>query len=129
MDILTEDTIIQGQKTTIYVTLIDEGDSPLSEVDLELAFYNGTGWQTVGQATTNQSGVASFTYVPSAEGQHILKTVFEGTSTFAASEKEFALTADSAEVDYTLLALAAVIFVAGGIMSFIVWKRRKSTGT
>jgi parallel beta-helix repeat protein len=129
MDILTEDAVIEDKKTTIYVTLTDEGGNLLSEVDLNLAFYNGSGWETVEQATTNQSGVASFTYVPSTAGQHILKAVFNGTTTFAASEEEFALTADPAEADYALPVLAAVILAAGGIVSFIVWKKRKPAST
>ncbi|UCD96179.1 MAG: PKD domain-containing protein [Candidatus Bathyarchaeota archaeon] len=129
MNVLTEDTVIQGQKTTIHVTLTDENNNLLSDADLELAVYNGSGWETVEQATTNQSGVVTFTYVPPTAGQHILKTVFDGSTTLAASEKEFAVTADPADGDYALLVLVAVILVVGGIVSFIVWKKRKPAST
>ena len=129
MDILTEDEVVQGKKTTIYVILNDEYINPLSGIELELKFYNGTGWQTAEFSTTNQSGVASFSYVPSTAGQHIMKTVFEGTTIHAASEKEFALTAESLETDYTPFVLLGIILVAGSIVTFLVWKRWRTPRT
>ena len=129
MDILTEDKVTQGQKTMIYVILNDENSNPLSGIELELKFYNGTDWQTVEYSVTDQNGGASFSYVPSTAGQHIMKTVFEGTTTHAASEKEFALTAESSETDYSPFVLLGIILVAGSIVSFIVWRRRRTPRT
>ena len=120
------ENVTQNEELTIFATLLDENESPFYNATVEFHSYDGSTWKSLGSSKTNQSGVASFNYIPRDAGEFMLKAVFNGTETYAASNSgEYGFTVAS-EIDYVpYIILAAAIAIVVCLM-YVALKRRKT---
>lgn len=119
-NIAAEDT------ATLFATLKDEDGKPIYGVAVEFQVHNGTMWNLLGYSATNQSGVASFTYIAKHVGSFLAKASFNGSEIYrGSSSSEQTLTVVSREGDYTLYVVLAVLTVSVFIAYAALRMRRK----
>ena len=125
-----EDTI------TLVATLKDEDGNPVADSAVDYYISSGAGWNTIGFAPTDTSGVASMDYTSTEAGTFKLKAVYEGTQKYAGSSSEEVTLEVSAEHPLSFLLDAKltvldILFWAVIIVSFSTlvfgykWKKRK----
>jgi parallel beta-helix repeat protein len=123
------ENVTQNEEFTMFATLLDENEKPVHNVNVKFYFYNGSMWEFLGAAKTNQSGVASFNYASQYTGTFSLKAVFDGTGTYAASNSsEQSLTVAASEIDYVpyiAYIVLVIIIVVAVYLVFLVLKRRR----
>jgi len=122
------ENITQNEEFPMFATLLDENEKPVYDVNVEFYFYNGSLWEFLGASKTNQSGVASFSYAPQYSGTFLLKAVFNGTGTYAASNSsQQSFTVVAPGIDYVPYVLLVIIIVVAVCLVFLVLKRRTSS--
>ena len=120
------ETIIQNQAFQISATLRETDGKPVSDRTIDFLLFNGSVWEGLGTAVTNQSGVAVLSHLPQMAGTYKLKTVFDGDESYARVESsELSFTVQTSEMDFTPLAVFAVIIVVVICLVFIAIKRKK----
>jgi trimeric autotransporter adhesin len=82
---LSPSTITIEQKTTISITLKDEGGKPVPNANVDL-YAEISGQSTkIGSITTDSNGVASQDYVPTVTGSLSIRANFTGSAKFVGS--------------------------------------------
>ncbi|MCK4477709.1 PKD domain-containing protein [Candidatus Bathyarchaeota archaeon] len=122
--------VTKNEESMMFATLLDENESPVHNATVEFYSYNGNIWKLLGSSKTNQSGLASFNYIPQSAGAFMLKAVFNGTEMYAASNSsEYSFIVSqfiASEIDYVpYIILAAAIAIVVCLM-YVALKRRKT---
>ncbi|MCW3988216.1 MAG: PKD domain-containing protein [Candidatus Bathyarchaeota archaeon] len=127
LTVQTPKNVTQNEESMMFATLLDENESPVHNATVEFHSYNGNIWKLLGSSKTNQSGVASFSYISQFVGTFMLKAVFNGTEMYAASNSsEYSFTVVASEIDYVpYIILAAAIAIVVCLM-YVALKRRKT---
>jgi len=124
------ENVTQNEEVTMFAMLLDENEKPVHNVDVEFYFYNGSTWEFLGASKTNQSGVASFSYAPQYTGMFLLKAMFDGTGTYAASNSsEQGFTVVAPEINYVPYIVLVIIIVVAVCLVVLVLKRRRMSST
>jgi len=111
-------TVTVNDSITLTATLTASyDDETLVNVDLSGVLQNATikfyeGSTLKGTATTNSSGVATYTYTPTTGGNKTLKAVFDGTENFQDAE--------SSSVSITVNKIASTISLSASANSIVV---------
>jgi len=115
----------QNDAITLYGILMDEDGIAVSSATIRFYLYNGSSWEEIGCALTNQSGIACLNYTLQHTGIFKLKGVFDGERIYAASESnEATFMVTAKESDYTFH-IVLVVTAAIAICATIVLKRRR----
>lgn len=118
--------VTQNEELTMFATLQDESENPIHNATVEFYYYNGSTWKLLGASETNQSGEASFNYIPQSAGTFMLKAVFNGTEIYAASNSSdysFTVASEIGYAPYVILAAAIAIVIC---LVYVALKRRKT---
>jgi parallel beta-helix repeat protein len=116
----------QTAVATLVGTLLDEKDRPLQGATIEFSQYNGTAWEILGSAQTNQSGMATFDYIPPNTGTYPIRAAFHGDETHAASVGEGSLQVLRTETDYTIYIIVAIVLAAIASLAYSLFVRKKA---
>jgi hypothetical protein len=116
----------QGKECTIAVTLIDENDTPLHNMNIDFYFC---GTSKIGTATTNSTGEASLTYTMPETGTYRINAKFSGTANYARSSSDYVyiVVMDYAPFGSFLVGggiLAAVAII--GVTGYNFFRKRES---
>ena len=118
--------VTQNEELKMFASLLDENENPIHNAAVEFYYYNGSTWISLGSSKTNQSGLASFNYIPQSAGTSMLRAVFNGTEIYAASnssEYSFTVASEIDYVPYVILAAAIAIIVC---LVYVALNRRKT---
>ena len=127
IELSVPENAIQNQEINLSAVLLDESDNPVYNVTVELHILNGSTWEVVDSLQTDQSGVASFSYVPEHTGTFTLKASFNGDEKYAASTSgEHSLVVTAQELDYLPYIILLAAIIATAVLILIVLKRRKN---
>ena len=100
-------TLVLDNTVTISATLKDSSNAAISGATI--TFKEGT--TTLGNSTTNSSGVATYTYTGASVGDHTINAGFAGDSTYAGSTGNVSVTVNNHSYS---LAFSAASYVASG---------------
>ena len=76
---------VQGKGYAAYATLLDVDSDPVVSAPIVFVSNSTFGLERVGEATTNQTGVATIRLFKELEGTYLLEALFSGSSTYSAS--------------------------------------------
>ena len=114
----------QGKECTIAVTLHDEHDTPLQNINIDFYFC---GTDKIGSATTNSTGVASLEYSMPGTGTYRINAMYRGTANYAQSSSDYVyiVVIDDAPYPYIVVGggiVAAVAII--GVTGYNFFRRR-----
>jgi parallel beta-helix repeat protein len=127
LELQSPEKATQNREVALSATLLDEDENPIYNATVEFHLYNGSAWELLGAAQTNQSGVASFNHTLAYTGTFFLKATYTGDGKYASSKSDdYSLTVAALEADYIPYIISAAIIVSVVTLLFIFLRRRKS---
>lgn len=116
--------VTQNEAVSLYGTLTDEDGNAVSSSTISFYVYNGSAWEKIDHAVTNQSGAAFLSFTPKNVGTLKLKGVFNGEMLYTASySKEVEVTVSEKKTNYTVYIVLAIVIVVG-VCALIILKKR-----
>jgi len=90
-------------QVTLTATLKDKNGNPITGSSIDFFIYSSAGWNKIGSATTNASGVASREYTPTEAGTFRFSAEFEGDIQHTqSSSNEASLTVNKLKTTLTI---------------------------